>query len=113
MTTNLENFTHGLDQLLAGHPGSAADQALQAANALLAVDLDAESHPPKDLRSRWISRTQQTSMKKKTFLQIFRTRPVLATILAVILGTLIVFCVAMGVAYTRRRKSNADNEQKV
>jgi cobalt/nickel transport system permease protein len=37
----------------------------------------------------------------------------LATILAAILGTLIVFCVAMGVAYSRRRKSNKDREQKV
>jgi ABC-type Fe3+ transport system permease subunit len=38
---------------------------------------------------------------------------VLATILAAILGTLIVFGVALGVAYSRRRKSNTDNEQKV
>jgi cobalt/nickel transport system permease protein len=34
----------------------------------------------------------------------------LATILAVILGTLLVFGVAMGVAYSRRRKSHADRE---
>jgi cobalt/nickel transport system permease protein len=34
----------------------------------------------------------------------------LATILAAILGTLVVFGVALGVAYTRRRKSNIDGE---
>ncbi len=37
----------------------------------------------------------------------------LATILAAILGVLIVFCVALGVAYSRRRKSSGDNEQKI
>jgi cobalt/nickel transport system permease protein len=35
----------------------------------------------------------------------------LATILAAILGTLIVFSVAMGVAYSRRKKSSVDSEQ--
>jgi cobalt/nickel transport system permease protein len=35
----------------------------------------------------------------------------LATILAAILGTLIVFGVAMGVAYSRRKKSSVDSEQ--
>jgi len=35
-----------------------------------------------------------------------------ATILAAILGTLIVFGVALGVAFARRRKSSSDNEQK-
>jgi cobalt/nickel transport system permease protein len=37
----------------------------------------------------------------------------LATILAAILGTLLVFGVALGVAYARRRKSSRDDEQKV
>jgi cobalt/nickel transport system permease protein len=36
-----------------------------------------------------------------------------ATILAAILGTLIVFGVALGVAYTRRRKSSTDGEHKI
>jgi hypothetical protein len=37
----------------------------------------------------------------------------LATILAAILGTLMVFGVAFGVAYSRRRKSDADKQQKI
>jgi len=37
----------------------------------------------------------------------------LATILAAILGTLIVFGVTLGVAYTRRRRSGSDDQQQV
>jgi cobalt/nickel transport system permease protein len=37
----------------------------------------------------------------------------LATILAAVIGTLIVFGVALGMAYSRRRKSSSDSEQKV
>ncbi len=93
MTTNLEKFTRDLDGLLNGHAVTTSDPALQTATVLLALDLEAESKPPADLRARWVSRTRPTT-ERTSFMQTLRARPVLAMLIA-----LLILLTLSGVAY--------------
>ena len=93
MTANLENFTRELDELVNGRVVHTSDPTLQAANVLLAIDLDSESSPPADLRARWISR-MQPPVERNIFLKTLNTRPVLAILLA-----LLILLTLSGVAY--------------
>ncbi|MBL8076699.1 MAG: DUF4179 domain-containing protein [Anaerolineales bacterium] len=93
MIADLKKFIRNLDQLLDGRDTRANDPALQAAKALLTLDLDSESKPPAELRARW-GRRVNPSTKRKTFMQTLRTRPVLVVLIA-----LLILLALSGVAY--------------
>lgn len=97
MTANLEQFTRQLDGLLGLRPApvTAADPALQPATVLLALELEAESTPPADLRARWFFHTQlPASTERKSFMQTLRAKPALLLLVILLALTLLT-----GVAY--------------
>jgi hypothetical protein len=97
MTANLEQFTRDIDALIDRRVIPISDPALQTATVLLALDLEAESTPPADLRARWIARAQPI-LERKSFMQTLRTRPFVAILIA-----LIVLLTLSGVAYALGR----------
>jgi len=97
MLARPEDFVVELDQLLSGRriPTPGSDAGLRAAAILLALDLESEITPPRELRARWISgRTFQTNPGRTTFTQTLRTRPLMAALIV-----LLVLLLVSGVAY--------------
>lgn len=97
MMARTEDFYKELDRwLTGGHvPTPSSDAALRAAAILLALDLESEITPPRELRARWISgRTFQTIPGRTTFTQTLRTRPLMATLIV-----LLILLLLSGVAY--------------
>ena len=92
-----EDFLVELDRLLAGgrDAPTGSDAGLQAAATLLALDLEFEITPPRELRARWISgRTFRTIPARTTFTQTLRTRPLIAALIV-----LLILLLLSGVAY--------------
>ncbi|HET9911240.1 MAG TPA: hypothetical protein VFQ13_05075 [Anaerolineales bacterium] len=85
MTANLKNFNRDLDQLLERRTFNSNDPALQAASALLSLDIDSEAVPPADLRARWLARTKPVATTERmSFMKLMRTRPFVAILIVLL-----------------------------